>query len=373
MDGVTLPERGRFLRAVASLVAAVVLVPATAARAPAQGVPFVRTLAPPVEPCPVFTPSPVGDAARRDARRLRDEAAASALAGDAAGARDLLVRAAALDPTDADLAYRLARAHEDVNDARAARAAYCRFRALAPSPQDAVEAESRLAALEGTTPSPQMDSVAPAVARGATERFHAAVARASAGDFGNAERGFTAALELWPGHPALLLDRAAVHTVLGGTGAALADLDRYVAAVPAPLRSAVAARDVLREGRRDPTAVMMAGMLPGGSQVATGRPITGALVAAVAIAGVAISLESRTVQREQQFTDPFGNPYTDLVTVTEHPRRALGLSVGLTALLGGAIEGFLHARADRRDLERLRRDTRAAIQGDVVGAMPPDR
>ncbi|HEY0969925.1 MAG TPA: hypothetical protein VGE02_02985, partial [Gemmatimonadales bacterium] len=240
-------------------------------------------------------------------------------------------------------------------------------------PQDVEEAESRLAALEGGAGAQPADSVADRTADQAVERFRVAVARATAGDLAGAESDLTAALELWPSHPAALLDRAAVRTALGSTGPALDDLDRYVAAVPAPLRSALAARDVLREGRKEPVAAAAAGILPGGSQFATGRPIAGTLVAAIAMAGIAMSLESRTVQREQRFTDPFGNPYTDMVTVREYPRRAMGLSVSVAALLGGAIEGYLHAAGNRRDLERLRRDTRAAIQGDLVGDATPHR
>ncbi|HEX5581415.1 MAG TPA: hypothetical protein VFX39_07560, partial [Gemmatimonadaceae bacterium] len=207
----------------------------------------------------------------------------------------------------------------------------------------------------------------------AARRFQSGVERATAGDFGTAEREFTAALELWPAHAATLLDRAAVRTVLGSTGGALDDLDRYASTVPAPLESALAARDVLRGGGGAPGSVAMAGIIPGGAQFATRRPVTGALVAAIAIAGVAMAIESQTVEREQRFTDPFGNPYTDVVTVKEYPRRALGLSVSVAALVGGALEGFMHASGKRRAVERLQRDTRAAIQGGIASDTTPNR
>ena len=74
---------------------------------------------------------------RRAARELAQRAQQSAILGDRTAARDQLRQAAAMDPTNPDLAYQLARAHEAVSAGDDARAEYCRFVALAPTAPEA--------------------------------------------------------------------------------------------------------------------------------------------------------------------------------------------------------------------------------------------
>src|SRR5687768_15039857 len=69
------------------------------------------------------------------------------LAGDERGTRDALRRAARLDPTNDEIAQRLARASETLGDASSAIEEYCRVLALAPSPADSAAASERLRAL----------------------------------------------------------------------------------------------------------------------------------------------------------------------------------------------------------------------------------
>jgi tetratricopeptide (TPR) repeat protein len=343
-----------------AVVVALVLPAGADGVAHGQGVPVLRELAVPTQPCAAATPGVVTPESRAAAQRLRDEADASTLAGDAVGARERLRRAAVLDPADPELAYRLGRAHEELGDAAAARLEYCRFQTLARSSEDAAEARARLTALGAAPPATSADPI--------VVRFRAGLARAAVGDLAGAEREFTTVLDRWPHHPAPLLNRAAVRVARGSAGPALEDLDRYVAAVPAPLPPALAARDVLRNGRRDPGTVLAMGVVPGGAQLATGRPAAAALVAAVAIAGVALALNSESVLEERRFTDPFGNPYTEMVAVQGHPRRTLGLSLSTAAIVGGAIEGFLRASGARRRTEELRQQTLTQLRSATVGS-----
>jgi TM2 domain-containing membrane protein YozV len=98
--------------------------------------------------CPaVKRPAAPTDAQRRAARALVQRGQQAAILGDRAAAREQFRQAAQLDPTDADLAYELARAHDGAGASADAAAEYCRFLALAPSAPEAAEVRERVATL----------------------------------------------------------------------------------------------------------------------------------------------------------------------------------------------------------------------------------
>jgi hypothetical protein len=87
------------------------------------------------------------DSQRRAARDLAQRGQQAAILGDRVSARSQLRDAAALDPTDPDLAYQLARAHESAGASGDATAEYCRFLSLAPDAPESAEVRERVAVL----------------------------------------------------------------------------------------------------------------------------------------------------------------------------------------------------------------------------------
>ena len=91
--------------------------------------------------------APPTDSQRRAARDLAQRGQQSAILGDRVSALSQLREAAALDPTDPDLAYQLARAQEGAGASSDATVEYCRFLSLAPDAPEAAEVRERVAVL----------------------------------------------------------------------------------------------------------------------------------------------------------------------------------------------------------------------------------
>lgn len=297
--------------------------------------------------------APVG-AARDSAAALAGSAAVTALAGEQERARDLLREASRLDPTSAEIAFRLARVAEDLSDAELATAAYCRLRTLAADSASREHATARVEAL--------------AVDRGllppepALGRFQRGLVDAANGALPGAERALDEALARAPSFAIAYYDRALVRLARGRTGPAAADLRRFAALSPrAAGREVTDALSVLERGERSPAAALGWGVIPGGAQLYSGRPWLGAVVAAAAATGVVLALQRESRLEERTFQDPFGRPYTDRVPVTVHPRRTLGLAVAGGATLAGALGGAVTVSADRSAVSRLVARVRAAL------------
>jgi tetratricopeptide (TPR) repeat protein len=353
------PVAARARRLAAVLAAAAVgVLPGVAA---AQSLTLLRAFQPPLAAAcgsapalPAATP----DAARRaEAVRLGEAADVHMLAGELTQARDALRRAVALDAASAELAFRLARTYEELGDDRAAVAAYCRARALDLPPTERAEAEERVQAIAarlGAVPT-----------EAAARSFAAGVSRYESGDVAGAEAAFTAAIAAAPGVAAAYHDRALARIRRGETNGAIADLDAYARLAPAAMTPALRdARAVLRRGRHSPSAALAAGIIPGGAQLYTGRPGRGALLAAIAAAGVYLAVDGTPVAVERTATDPFGNEYTylDPTGATKYEGRALGGTMFVLSLLGGMLEGYFHAREGQVDVRRLMRAVAGAAQ-----------
>jgi hypothetical protein len=90
------------------------------------------------------------DASRTQAKELTLQAQGEEMKGNIADARSLLLRAAALDPTNQSTAYHLGRTNEALGDRAAAMTAYCRYLALTPSTTESAEARQRVSELSKT-------------------------------------------------------------------------------------------------------------------------------------------------------------------------------------------------------------------------------
>jgi hypothetical protein len=91
--------------------------------------------------------APPTDSQRRAARDLAQRGQQAAILGDRVSALAQLREAASLDPSDPDLAYQLARAHEGAGASSDAAREYCRFLSLSPDAPDATEVRERVAVL----------------------------------------------------------------------------------------------------------------------------------------------------------------------------------------------------------------------------------
>jgi tetratricopeptide (TPR) repeat protein len=331
----------------AAALTALVLVPATAGAQSAPKEPLKRTALPTIArpACSVAaTPVAAAEPQRRRARDLARRAQEAAILGDRTSARDELRQAAALDPTNADLAYQLARAYEATGAGDDAVREYCRFLALASDAPEAAEARDRLASLRS----------APADAGGvrpAAESFRRGLVAYDAGRFGEAETAFGRAIAAEPAWADAYYDRALTLLARGDGDRARRDLEQYLRLKPeAEDRTAVVARiDDLRRRSDAPAQALALGLIiPGGGQFYTGRAGLGLAALAGAGAAAAYGFQQRVVTRtvDQQATDPFGHPYTYTVTQqsTERPNVVPGVAAVAAILVGGAIEAYLHAR-----------------------------
>lgn len=310
--------------------------------------------------------APTAPASAAEARRLADAAALSAVAGELRVARDQLERAARLDSSSSAIAFQLARTYDALDEPERAVAAYCRVRVLDATGGDRADAEARLRELaESRGRVPQDDAM---------EQFQRGLLHAQAGNLAAAEQAFGVATVRSPNFPEAYYNRAVVRIGLGATSGALADLDRYASLRPAAHRPGTfEVRQALARGRHEPgVALGLGAVVPGGGQFYTGRTLTGVAVLAATVVGAYFAMEQQTSTRTLIGIDPFGTEYPYTVRERTAPRRALGISVASAALIGGAVEAFLHARRGREEVEALQARVRADLRSvPPVGAAPP--
>jgi tetratricopeptide (TPR) repeat protein len=275
----------------------------------------------------------------RHAQDLAQRGQQAALLGDRVAARDRLREAAALDPTNADLAYQLARAEESTGSDTAATKAYCRFIALAPDSPEAAESRARLAQL--------MLGARHADSLRAVLTFESGVAAYERGQLDSAEVAFTSAISLVPDWAAAYYDRGLARRALGRRADAASDFQQYLRLEPdASNRDDVTARITeLQQTPRSPSRALALGLvIPGAGQFYAGRPVRGALT----LIGTGVALACGMSQHEsmqavqQSAVDPFGNPYTYTVNrrVTERPCRTPGFTAAGVIALVSAIDAF---------------------------------
>jgi hypothetical protein len=117
----------------------------------------------------------------------------------------------------------------------------------------------------------------------------------------------------------------------------------------------------------DASSVFFQGLIaPGVGQMATGRPIRGVFILALGGGIAAAGLMSKSQLQINEYRDPFGNPYTDSVQVTERP-YLIPAAGALTAVwLLSAIEAAAFARGS---LARAR-GILAAVTDPAASAAP---
>ena len=264
------------------LAALALSAPLAVAQSTVPRAPATPSVALPPACSPVPPPRAPTAEQRRQARDLAQRGQQSAILGDRVVARDRLRLAAALDPTDADLAYQLARAEESTGATDEAAKQYCRFLALAPTAPDAAEARARVAEL---------------------------VVRQE------------------PRPVAKVQERSAIPP-----------------RAPTPPRVATPARVTLSPGRALSLGLLVpgAGQFYAGRP---GRGLLTMAGAGAALAcGLRQTSTARTTQ--ETALDPFGNPYTYDVTrqVDERPCLVPGIAAAGVIAIVSAIDAFSFAR-----------------------------
>lgn len=330
--------------------------------APAQQLALKRAVPTVVAGCPVL-PSPAAASAERrsEAAGLAAEGNQAALLGDNREAATLLRRAAELNPADADVAYRLARAYEELEDPDAAVGEYCRYLALAPRGADLTEVRGRIAAL------PPSDAALRA--ERAADQFRAGLQAYDRGDFAAAERAFSDAIRENPELPAAYFNRAMVYAAQRQPERAAGDWERYLRLEPGAADRALVGQRLaaLRPAPQYQPGELLAGALviPGLGQFRTGRPVLGALVLGGVGGATYLALQSRTVIGTCTYTRPIGEPYEGPCPIVERPNVALGIGAATAITALGALEAFLYAR--RAEARRPSRPVAALVEPTADG------
>jgi tetratricopeptide (TPR) repeat protein len=295
---------------------------------------------------PVVQSASPTEAQRRDARDMAQRARQSAIFGDAAAQLSQLRSAAALDPTDPNLAYELARAYEHAGVLSSAALEYCRFLSLAPSASEAPDVRAHVATLVRPEPDTVVTVEGTAFERG--------VGAYDKGQWADAEEFFTTVIRVDSMSAEAYYNRALVRALQQHHGAAADDYERYLQLRRDALdRELVVTRvNQLRAQRLSASQAFGLGMvIPGGGQFYTRRPVRGFLSLAGVGAAAAFALtETKTsTTTTRTAVDPFGNQYSYSVTTPNksRPYVVAGLGVAGGIALFSAIDAALYARSVR--------------------------
>lgn len=335
------PRRHRALRLGLPLVLALVAVapPASAQRLqPKRLIASVR--APGCQP--VLAPRPVARQ-NEESRRLLTLGQEFALAGDPRSARDVLARAADIDPGDERIAYQLARAHEELNDTTQAVTAYCRYLALARQPNDSSDIRARI------------ERLSPVAAISAWSRartsFQLGLREYDARRYPAAVNAFAVVTSTAPTVPEGHFNSGvALSDAQRRADAALA-LERYLVLAPQAIDADTVRRWITALARPawSPGGALGRGLVvPGLGQFYTQRPGWGFLVLALVAGTTAHALTSELITHTRQFTDPFGNPLTDTYVQREYPNLVFFGSLSVGTMFFSALEASQYAKRSQR-------------------------
>jgi tetratricopeptide (TPR) repeat protein len=305
---------------------------------------------------------------RQQAARLVAAGRNAAVLGDHESSRDLLGRAARLDPTSENIAFLLARSLEEMGELDAAAREYCRYLELAPTAPDAREIEDRVSQLVPPT-------YPGAYTEGAAAWFGIGLDLYDQERRPEAEEAFTAALREVPDWAAAHFNRALIRMEQGRAQEALADLEAYLRLAPeAPDRDAVLGMTGrLRQAppAYRPSVALAAGLLPGAGHFYTGRPVTGLLVLASAGGAVLFGMNYELLQIQCRSIPVNGVcPPEDVDQEwTERPFLAPAVGVAVAATLIGAWDAYRGAHR-RNEAFRLRVGGDSAAGSDF-SILPP--
>jgi tetratricopeptide (TPR) repeat protein len=347
------PVVGSNMRRALVLGATAMTVAAAAGRAGAQRLapkPALATSGP--TGCASYAATPAAPAATgpgddAEARQLIADGQEAALQGEHAAARDAFSKAAMRAPSNARVAYYLGREYEALDSATAAVREYCRYLALAPNAPDGDEVRGRVVRLVPSSELARVDE--------ARANFRSGVALLERRQFAAAEAVFGAVTTQLPAAGEAYYNRGLARAARGERAAAIEDFEKYLDLTPgAANRADIRTASVRLQDRvYSPGRAFVSGIVPGLGQMNTGRPLLGlAVLAAVAGAAYYGFLSTETI-RVQQFTDPFGNSYSDSIPRTERP-HFVAAAAGAGALwLGASIEAMAYARGTRARAESI--------------------
>ena len=302
------------------------------------------------QPCaPLPPPSLISATVSATVDSLLEAGTRAAILGDNYHAGELLREAAALDPGNPLIAYRLGRIYEERGESDLAVGEYCRYLQVAPQGADAAEVDERMRRLSATAAERDREEFEAAASSGfralEQRRYQAAAA------------AFTRALAMRVGWAAGYFNRALALAALRDDSAAVADLQTYLQLQPAAADRLAVERQIERlrqgdawrpRGLPSPGGVFAGGLLlPGLGQFVTRRPLGGLVVLAGAVGAAYWGIRQETVVRTETAVDPFGNPYDFQVRSLERPNLAIGLGVAAAVALMGAVEASLYARRQR--------------------------
>lgn len=302
----------------ASLVLAASVGAQTQSGSPRESLKQSTLTAPPAPVCTsVVHPGTPTAEQRRSARQLAQRGQEAAILGDATTALSQFRQAVALDPSDPDLAYQLARAYESAGAGADAASEYCRFLALAPNAPEANEARERARTLAPQRPDPSFVAASTAFKLGMTAYER--------GKLVEAETHFTAAIANHSTWAEAYYDRAVVRAANGDRYGSVDDFNHYLQLRPeAPDRLTIVARmESLRQPVLSPGQALSLGLvIPGGGQFYARRPVRGvlSLVGVLGSIGAALYEKTNVTSRDTIFTDPFGRHYPGVVKHTERQR-----------------------------------------------------
>jgi len=300
-------------------------------------------------PAPLEPVGPTEDERVRASQLMSDALQASIL-GDLEAARSLLGQAADADRTSPEVAYRHARALEDLELRDDAILEYCRAMALGALDAGIADSRARLDAL--------YEVVRERISAVARDAFVSGLNEADAALYVDADASFSVAIAEVPSWAEAYYNRAIVREQLGRVQESLRDYRRYLELTPSevdPVVQMVAERIGMLEGlvvipTPSPGAALALGVVPGMGQYYTGRGVTGTAILTLAGAAVAAGILVQNITVRCLNAPPAGAicPPDEVVEeVTDRPYLipAIGAAVAITLI--GAIEAFVKARGRR--------------------------
>jgi len=295
--------------------------------------------------CPAVPDAPVPTMeALEQASQLGSAASQADILGDLDRARELLARAAEVDPSSAPLAYRYGRVLEDLGERHGAMAQFCRVLALGADAEEFGDASRRLQTLHAES--------WPEISDGAVEAFVTGLALADDGRAKAAASSLATAERLAPQWADAAYNQGVVLSRLGRRTDAADAFRRYLTLSPDAVDAITVSEHIgelqSRGNVASPQTTLTLGMLmPGMGQVYSGRPKVGltvlGLVGGAVTAGFMVrEVSTQCLVNETAFEGcPTGEVY---IQKTDRPylMPALGVAAAVTVI--SAVEAYLKAR-----------------------------
>jgi tetratricopeptide (TPR) repeat protein len=186
--------------------------------------------------------------------------------------------------------------------------------------------------------------------------FRSGVALLERHQFVAADSVFSAIIRQLPAAAEAFYNRGLSRAARGARAPAIEDFEKYLELVPAaPDRATIRSTiPQLPDRVYGSSQALTSGLVvPGLGQMSTGRPVFGVGVLGGVLGAAFWGLKQESNTELQQFTDPFGNPYSQLVTTQERPNLVAGAAVAAALWIGAAVEAMFYARATRERAQEI--------------------